>query len=261
MVGEMSRDPLAERGFGSTLDLAWEYERGRPAFPEAAALAVADALELGPTSRVLDLAAGTGQLARLFVPLVGSVVAVEPAGPMREVLAARVPGVDVLDGQAEMLPVADQSVDAIVVGNAFHWFDPDRAIPELTRVLRSRGGLAILWNTGLTTEPPTPALEHLVDDLRARLLPAAHRSDTDTWRRPIERAAHLFEPLQYLEIAHEHRLDRETFSSYVGSLSFISALPDAERSEVLTEVHTLAPPSCVLTMRCECYWTRRQTRR
>jgi SAM-dependent methyltransferase len=108
-------DPLAERGFGA----AREYERGRPSYAPAAIRGLATALGLSGSSRLLDLAAGTGQLSRLVVGSVGSVVAVEPSEAMRRELARRAPGVDVLAGTAERLPLPDTSVDAVVVGEAF----------------------------------------------------------------------------------------------------------------------------------------------
>jgi ubiquinone/menaquinone biosynthesis C-methylase UbiE len=136
----MRLDPLAEQGFGSDAGSALVYERGRPGYASDVAPALASEFGLGAASRVLDVAAGTGQVARLVVPLVGSVVAVEPSAPMCRVPARRLPGVEVLDGQAEQLPLADRSVDAALIGNAFHWFDGDgeaaRAGRRSARVLR-----------------------------------------------------------------------------------------------------------------------------
>ena len=113
-------------------------------------------LGLSRGSRVLDLAAGTGQLSRLFAGRVGSLVAVEPAAPMRAVLAAQVPGAEVLEGVAERLPLPDGSVDAAVVGNAFHRFDGPAAVARVARVLKPGGGLAVVWNIGLESDPPSP---------------------------------------------------------------------------------------------------------
>jgi SAM-dependent methyltransferase len=251
-------DPLAQRGFGFDLRSAWLYERGRPAYAGAAADALVAELGLDADSRVLDLAAGTGQLARLFVPLVGSVVAVEPSASMRQVLARRLPSVEVLDGRAERIPLPDGSVDAAVIGNAFHWFDGDAAVRELARVVHPGGGLAVLWNVGLSSDPPWPErLEQLVGELRSEALEPARDRTTGMWRPALDRAHDLFEPLRFSAIAHERALDREAFVSGIASFSFIAALPDDEREPLLSRIRALAPGQCVLSMRTECYWTRR----
>ncbi len=99
---------------------------------------------------VLDLAAGTGKLTeailRCGVPAT-AVLAVEPDDEMRAELSRRLPGIAVLPGSAEQIPADDSAVDAVLVGQAFHWFDPDRALSEIARVLRPGGVLAALGNT------------------------------------------------------------------------------------------------------------------
>lgn len=254
----MALDPLVEQGFGSDLRSALTYDCGRPGYASAAADALAAEFGLGADSRVLDLAAGTGQLARLFVPLVGSVVAVEPSASMREVLTRRLPSVEMLAGRAERIPLPDRSVDAAVIGNAFHWFDGDAAVRELARVLRPGGGLAVLWNVGLSSEPPWPErLQQLVDELRVKALSPARQCTSGMWRPALDRARDRFEPLRYSAIDHERRLDQDAFVSAIASFSFIAAMPDDERDPVLSQVRALAPEACVLSMRTECYSTRR----
>jgi ubiquinone/menaquinone biosynthesis C-methylase UbiE len=252
-------DPIVERGFGSGLESALTYERGRPGYASAVADELVAEFGLDDESRVVDLAAGTGQLSRLFVGLVGSVVAVEPSASMRQVLARRLPTVEALDGMAERIPLPDASVDAALVGSAFHWFDGDAAVLELARILRPGGGLAVLWNLGLSADPPWPKrLEELLDELRGNALPPARQSTTGLWRGPLDRAQHLFEPLRFSTTAHECSLDQDAFVSNVASFSFIAAMPDDERDAVLTKVRALAPEECVLSMRTECYRTRRR---
>lgn len=96
----------------------------------------------GTERRVLDLAAGTGQVTRQLLARGVDVVAVEPDPRMREVMAARFPDVEVLDGVAERIPLADDDVDAVVVGSAWHWFDARVALAEIGRVLHDHGRLA-----------------------------------------------------------------------------------------------------------------------
>ena len=246
-------DPLARKGFGADEQAALTYERGRPGYaPELAPWLVAQ-LGLSADSRVLDLAAGTGQLSRLLVGH-ASVVAVEPAAAMRAVLVARVPGVEVLEGVAEDLPLADASVDAVVVGNAFHWFDGPAALGELVRVLRPGGGLAIVWNIGRESDPPAPELEAFVAAQRERAgLREAMASETPAWRAALD-ASKRFAPLAYHEFHHRRTQDREAFAAYLASLAFVAASPD--RAAVVEQIRALCPESSVLLMRTECYSTR-----
>jgi SAM-dependent methyltransferase len=94
----------------------------------------------------LDLGAGTGAMTRRLMARIPQVYAVEPDPRMREVLAENCPGVTAMEGVAEQIPLADASVDAVVMSAAWHWVDPDRAIPEVARVLRDGGTLALVWN-------------------------------------------------------------------------------------------------------------------
>src|SRR4051812_14793525 len=98
---------------------ATAYEQSRPSYPSDAVAWMVDRLQIGPTSRVVDLAAGTGKFTRL---LPGWVVAVEPIEGMRRQFASAVLGVPVVGGVAEAIPLADESVDAVTVAQAFHWF-------------------------------------------------------------------------------------------------------------------------------------------
>lgn len=131
--------------FGS---VAARYALHRPGYPDDA---VAWALESLPNSaRILDLAAGTGKLTeailRCGIPA-ASVLAVEPDAGMRAELCRRMPQIAVRAGSAEQIPAGDGALHAVLVGQAFHWFDPDRALAEIARVLRPGGVLAVLSNT------------------------------------------------------------------------------------------------------------------
>ena len=124
--------------FGS---VAADYDRYRPAPPPQ----TLDWLIPPNASAVLDLAAGTGAVTRLLIGRAPRVVAVEPDERMRAVLAARCPEAEVLEGRGEDIPLPDASVDAVVIASAWHWLDPDRAVPEIARVLRPGGALGVIW--------------------------------------------------------------------------------------------------------------------
>ncbi|HZT93948.1 MAG TPA: class I SAM-dependent methyltransferase [Gaiellaceae bacterium] len=126
--------------------VAADYERHRPEYPEEALRWAAQRVGLEPGARVLDVGAGTGKLTRGLVALGLDVIAVEPGAPMLEQLRTAVPRVEALEGSAESIPLPDESADAAFAGQAYHWFDRERALPELHRILRPGGGLVLLWN-------------------------------------------------------------------------------------------------------------------
>lgn len=138
MVSGSAQDPSLS--FGSA---AAAYERGRPSYPPEAI----DWLLPAGARDVLDLGAGTGKLTTRLVERGLDVVAVDPIPEMLEVLRASLPRTLALLGTAEEIPLEDNSVDAVLVAQAWHWVDPARAIPEVARVLRPGGRLGLVWNT------------------------------------------------------------------------------------------------------------------
>jgi SAM-dependent methyltransferase len=119
------------------------YERGRPSYPPEAI----DWLLPAGAHDVLDLGAGTGKLTTRLVERGLNVVAVDPITEMLEVLRASLPDTPALLGTAEEIPLPDDSVDAVLVAQAWHWVEPTRAVPEVARVLRPGGRLGLVWNT------------------------------------------------------------------------------------------------------------------
>ncbi|OBG87352.1 SAM-dependent methyltransferase [Mycobacterium sp. NS-7484] len=126
--------------FGSE---AAAYERGRPSYPPEAI----DWLLPDGAHDVLDLGAGTGKLTTRLVERGLDVIAVDPIPEMLELLSNSLPDTPALLGTAEEIPLADDSVDAVLVAQAWHWFDPVRAAKEISRVLRPGGRLGLVWNT------------------------------------------------------------------------------------------------------------------
>jgi SAM-dependent methyltransferase len=249
----MPLDPLAKQGFNAAL----AYEHGRPGYPPEAVRTLISELGLSRSSRVLDLAAGTGKLSRELVPLVGSVVAVEPSESMREVLAQQVPSAEVLAGEAERLPVPDGSIDAIVVGEAFHWFHDATALGEMARALRPHGGLVLLWNVQLATDPPWPTrLTEEVDTHRRAAASDDRWYRSGTWRRAFEPGG-PFGPLSSAQAEHVQHVDRDAIVAQIASWSYIAALPEEKRDAVLALIRQLAPSSCDITFRTDVYWTRK----
>ncbi|MGH9225872.1 MAG: class I SAM-dependent methyltransferase [Acidimicrobiales bacterium] len=190
-------------------------------------------LGIGGGTVVVDLAAGTGKLARSLVATGARIVAVEPSAGMREQLIAAVPSVAAIDGTAEALPLDDMSVDAVVVGQAFHWFDGDRALPEIHRVLRriGGGGLGMVWNMRDRTADWLERLADLTEPYR-RDVPTYRDG---TWRDAFDRAD-LFTPLEHRAFPYEHEVTATVMVERMASISWIASLPDGERAGLLHRV-------------------------
>jgi SAM-dependent methyltransferase len=134
-------DPTHALSFGAA---AAAYDRFRPRYPEAAVRWALDGL--AAPARVVDLGAGTGILTRAVLALGHDVVPVEPDPGMRAQLDAATPGVTALPGRAEAVPLPDGATDAVLVGQAYHWFDREPAHAEIARLLRPGGVFAPIWN-------------------------------------------------------------------------------------------------------------------
>lgn len=225
----MTVDPRAASGFGAA---AAAYDRGRPSYPPEAVARLARRFGLGPESPVLDLAAGTGKLTSA---LPGRVIAVEPTAAMLEVLRARLPEVDARAGTAEAIPVEDASVEAVFVGEAFHWFRTREACAEIARVLVPGGGLALLWNRAEWDDLPWhAAFVALSQPYRE----AAGAFPADDWRDELD-ATGRFAPRQEADVEMVHRTDLEGFVALVSSWSWIAGLPAGERAAFLGRVREL----------------------
>jgi SAM-dependent methyltransferase len=243
--------PSAATGFERAVD---DYERGRPDFPEAAVAFLVDELGLTERRTLLELGAGTGKLTRLLAPSGARIVAVEPLPAMRAALVRRVPDAEVIDAVAEDLPLEDRSIDAAVAAHAFHWFDGPRALTQLGRVLRPGARLALVWNVRDESVPWILLITELIEPYRGDT--PSHRS-----RRWMDAFGTTdgFDPLALRAFPYVHRTTREGTVARVLSISFISALPDAERRDVADEVRRIVPDDDVaFAYRTEIWTTRRR---
>jgi SAM-dependent methyltransferase len=233
------------RSFGRVAAL---YDEVRPAYASAALDRAQEALGLEPSAHVLDLAAGTGRLTRELAARFARVVAVEPDERMRALNAFG----EALAGTAEAIPLDDGSVDAVFVGEAMHWFDAGRAVPEIARVLRPGGGFARFSNQWWETEPPLP--ERALELLREPWVASGRADAVEVWREAFEPSP--FEPLRDEEFPWERTVDAETLLSLYQTTSSIASLPDADREALVRELRPLLSGPYVLPIRVELSWTR-----
>ena len=227
----MSELHPATRGFAA----AAVYERGRPDYPAAAIARIVSKLELRRGRTVLDLAAGTGKLTRLLLPSGANLIALEPVREMRSQLERQVPGVATIAGTAERIPLADGYVDAVTVGQAFHWFKRDDALREIHRVLRPGAGLALIWNARDERHPLQAALSEIIDPLEGD----TPRRKQGNWKTLLEESG-LFERSERSLFDHVQEVDEQGLVERLLSISFIAAAPEAVRADVEARVRAVA---------------------
>lgn len=210
------------------------YHRARPGYPPDAVEFVLASLRLGPASRVVDLGAGTGILTRQLIGRVGQVVAVEPAPGMRAVLE-RVDGVTVLDGRDTAIPLGAGVAEAVVVAQAFHWFDASRALAEIHRVLVPGGGLALIWNNRDESVAWVAAFS------RAMRWDVCRPYDPETDYGAIL-AAGPFIAVARRRFAHVQMVDRAQLYRRVLSTSYVALMGTAERDALMENVRRVVEP-------------------
>jgi ubiquinone/menaquinone biosynthesis C-methylase UbiE len=215
---ESPTTPDWAHSFGGVADA---YERGRPTYP---AEAVTWMLGDHPLT-VLELGAGTGKLTRVLTGLGHDVHATDPDEAMLAVLEKQVPGVRTAVASAEDIPLPDRSVDAVIAAQAFHWFDLDRALPEIARVLRPEGRLCLVWNQRNEKIPWVRRLGTLIGTQEQLRDPAQELIFSELFGFVEDRA-----------FSHWQVVDRRTIQDLVLSRSNVAVLDDAGRAAKLAEV-------------------------
>lgn len=217
-------------------EIAATYSAVRPAYPEAAVdwiLRPANRLEercdgkhVG--ARVLDLGAGTGKLTRQLIDAGLDVVAVEPSPQMGAELSAYVPEAELLTGSAEEIPLPDSSVDSVVVGSAFHWFDHAAALAEIARVLRRGGRLGLIRNR--------PDDRH---DWVARLDGIAGARARRGRQDPTPDEADAFDNAEEAQFPLAYEVTGQALGELVQTFSYYLRLDAEGRADLLTRVAEL----------------------
>ncbi|MEU1725240.1 class I SAM-dependent methyltransferase [Actinomadura sp. ATCC 39365] len=211
------------------------YAEHRPDYAHAAARW---ALEAAPGRRVLDLGAGTGKLTATLVELGVEVVAVEPDPAMLAELRRSLPDVRALPGSAEAIPLPAASVDAVLAGNAMHWFDMAVAGPEIARVLAPGGVLAGLWNVlddgvdwvaGLARAGGGEAVG-------PRDTPAAWRAATAGMHLPRSGAPARFGTPEQAQFPHGQRRTADSLAETLATRAGMLVMPERERADRLGRI-------------------------
>lgn len=222
----MSDRATRSRSFES---VAVEYERHRPEYPDEALHWAAAQLGLEAGARVLDVGAGTGKLTRGLVSLGLEVVAVEPGAPMLAQLRAAVPQAEAYEAPAESIPLPDADVEAGFAGQAFHWFDRLRALPELHRVIAPGGGLVLLWNWWDERDPLQRELGELVGYAGHGPYPEEELPG-EPWFSEVGRTV--------VEVVQESSPD--ALVGYLSTASAFLVAEPVERNKSLRAIHDLA---------------------
>jgi SAM-dependent methyltransferase len=214
---------------------AGAYAEHRPDYAQAA---VRWALEPAPGPRVLDLGAGTGKLTATLVALGADVTAVEPDPSMLVELRRALPAVRAVPGSAETIPLPDASVDAVLAGNAMHWFDMAAAGPEIARVLAPGGILAGLWNVmddrvdwvaGLTRVSGSAAVGQR-DTL------SNWRAETAEAHLPKVGLAAQFGSPEQAEFSHGQRRTADSLVATIATRAGLLVMPEQEREATLGRI-------------------------
>ncbi|MGH3245059.1 MAG: class I SAM-dependent methyltransferase [Trebonia sp.] len=227
-------DEWTRRGssFGA---VAAAYAEHRPDYPaDAVRWCVAPAgRDLG-SLRVLDLGAGTGKLTAILVELGAQVTAVEPDPAMLGELRRGLPSVRALPGTAEEIPLPDASVDAVICGQAMHWFDMSRALPEIARVLVRGGALAAVWNGDDDRVPWVAGMRDVTRDVASQSLTPQRSQAVDFG--PEQFGGELFAPTERAEFANAQLLTADTLVDLIATHSQMLIMTPEERARVLARI-------------------------
>ncbi|CDJ99165.1 putative enzyme [Microbacterium sp. C448] len=211
------------------------YEAGRPEYPAAAVEWLLEPVVARSPLRVADVGAGTGKLTRAVLAGGAEVVAVDPDPAMLDQLRAGLPDVRTVEGQAERMPLPDASVDAVVLGQAWHWVDPDAGSREIGRVLAPGGVLGLVWNIRDENVPWVARLTEIMHGSNAEQLIADGGP----------RVAEPFETLERREWTWTRRMSPQAVLDMVRSRSYVITAEPEDRARIEREVadHVAQHPS------------------
>ena len=221
----------AQQGFSTQ---AVTYAQGRPDYPRQLTGWLTEALGVDAQSTVIDLGAGTGKFTRLLSTLAPTLIAVEPVQAMGAQLSKLLPDVRLVDGTADSMPLAAASADAVVCAQAFHWFSTQAALQEIHRVLKPEGRLGLVWNVRDESVAWVAAITAIITPYEGD----TPRFHTGRWREAF--TGELFSAPELSCFPYSHvGSPQEVIMDRFLSVSFIAALPDAEKAKVTAQLQDL----------------------
>ncbi len=206
------------------------YDAGRPRYGRETVELLMSHLHLAAGSPVLELGAGTGQLSAALVAAGLDLTAVEPLAATRGLLAERIGQERVREGTAEQIPLDDGSVDAVFAADSFHWFDETRAMPEIKRVLRAEGGVAILRMAAVEDLPWSRELGTIL--VRSR---PDHPAFSGRGPAAALEEDPAFGPVVQSDLRVAGEMGREQLIAWIASFSWVAVLPVQEREALLSQ--------------------------
>lgn len=221
----------AQVGFSTQ---AGTYTQGRPDYPHELSLWLKRTLGINEQTSVVDLGAGTGKFTQLLSPLTGHLTAVEPVEAMRLEFAKALPDTPVMPGTAEALPLPDNTVDAVICAQAFHWFANQAALAEIHRVLKPGGRLGLIWNVRDESVDWVAEITRIITPYEGD----TPRFHTGQWRLPFNGPHFAAPELSCFTYSHVGPAETVIMNRFL-SVSFIAALPDAEKAVVAEQLRDL----------------------
>lgn len=221
----------AQQGFSTQ---AVTYAQGRPNYPRQLTAWLTETLRVDATSTVIDLGAGTGKFTRLLSTLAPTLIAVEPVAAMGAQLTRLLPGVRLVNGTAESIPLESASADALVCAQAFHWFSTQAALAEIHRVLKPGGRLGLVWNVRDESVGWVAAITEIITPYEGD----TPRFHSGRWREAF--TGEYFSAPEVTCFPYNHvGSPQEVIMDRCLSVSFIAALPAAEKATVTAQLQAL----------------------
>lgn len=220
-----SLHPSAQKGFSLGAEL---YQQVRPSYPPEIVVWLQDQLKVGENSTVIDLGSGTGKFLPFLLQTQAKVIAVEPVTAMREQLEQRYNTVECLQTSSDQLLVKDESINAIICAQSFHWFSNIETLKEMYRVLIPTGHLGLVWNQRDITVDWVKALADEIAPLEGD----TPRYHSEKWKQVFEnQKLFRFIGLDTFQLLHRGTVE-QVVSKRLLSTSFIATMP-AEQQQRL----------------------------
>lgn len=251
---QFSYSPTIER-FQPSAEI---YNYSRPAYPKEAIQFLKLALGIRRGKSFIDLAAGTGKLTESLLDSQANLIAIEPIEGMRLVYAKLFPNIVLLNGKAESIPLAASSMDGVVVGTAFHGFDGCKALPEIARVLKLKGGLGLIWNV---LDDNVKWVKNIIS-LRNAYAKREVKNCYMEWKTSFECCSGLFSELQHRTVSFSYLGNVQAIIDRMLSSSVIIPLTEIDKNNFVEDIIKVLNVSSLKTQerdllipyRTEIYW-------